>query len=79
MAVVENAEVLLPRISYPFTKTPTTLYAKAYLPDRKLTDFRFRIGLAAATLVGMPHPFASLYNIKFDPANPVAGIKERNG
>lgn len=64
----ENAQAL-PRISYPFTKTPTTLFANARSPDGNNTDNRFRIGLAAACLVGMPHPFASLSNINFDPAN----------
>ncbi len=70
----ENAEVL-PRLSYPFTKTPTTTFANARLPDGRKTDFRFRVGLAAACLTGMPHSFASLKNIKFDPANPKVGKK----
>lgn len=65
---VENAEVL-PRISYPFTKTPTTVFANAYLANRTKTDFRFRIGFASACLMGLPHAFASIDNVDFDPAN----------
>jgi hypothetical protein len=64
----ENAQAE-PKISYPFTKAPTTVYANAHLADGSKTDFRFRIGLAAASLLGMPHPFASLSSLKFDPAN----------
>jgi hypothetical protein len=67
----ENAQAL-PHISYPFTKTPTTVYANARNADGSKTDARFRIGLAAACLTGMPHPFASLGNLKFDPANVIA-------
>jgi len=66
----ENAQAL-PRISYPFTKTPTTLFANVRTLDGNNTDNRFRIGLAAACLTGMPHPFANLSNINFDPANAV--------
>lgn len=73
----ENAEAL-PRLSYPFTKTPTTVFANARLPDGRKTDFRFRVGFAAACLTGMPHPFATLKNIKFDPANPKPGKEEKN-
>ncbi|MDD5275480.1 MAG: hypothetical protein PHR16_05300 [Methylovulum sp.] len=73
----ENAEAI-PHISYPFTKTPTTIFANAKLPDGRKTDFRFRVGLAAACLTGMPHPFATLQNIKFDPANPKLGKEENN-
>jgi len=73
----ENAEAM-PRISYPFTKTPTSVFANAYLPDGRRTDFRFRVGLAAACLVGMPHPFASLDEDDFDPANPrLAGQRRK--
>jgi hypothetical protein len=71
---VENAEAI-PRISYPFTKAPTTVFTNAYLPSGAKTDFRFRVGLASACLVGMPHPFANLYNDKFDPENPAASTK----
>ncbi len=70
----ENAEAS-PRLSYPFTKTPTTTFANARQPNGRKTDFRFRVGLAAACLTGMPHPFASLKSIKFDPANPKTGQK----
>lgn len=65
---VDNAQTT-PAFSYPFTKTPTTLFAGDHLPNGGNTDFRFRIGLAAACLTGMPHPFASLKDIGFDPAN----------
>ncbi len=58
-----------PKFSYGFTKTATTLYANARLPDGSPTDFRFRVGLAADCLVGMPHPFLSLSDNGFDPAN----------
>lgn len=58
-----------PKFSYGFTKTATTLYANARLPDGSPTDFRFRVGLAADCLVGMPNPFLSLSDIDFDPAN----------
>jgi len=71
----ENAQAL-PRISYPFSKTPTTLYANAHTFDGNNTDNRFRIGLAAACLTGMPHPFASLSNINFDPANAALGTEK---
>ncbi|MDD5271538.1 MAG: hypothetical protein PHU14_02345 [Methylovulum sp.] len=75
---VENASGL-PHISYPFTKTPTTVYANARDSDGSKTDSRFRIGLAAACLTGMPHPFASLKNLKFDPANAKNNAEEDNG
>lgn len=65
---VEEARAT-PRYSYGFTKTPTTVYSKIRLPDGSPTDFHFRIGLAADCLVGMPHPFASIEDIAFDPAN----------
>ncbi|MGR8933320.1 MAG: hypothetical protein ACU837_02890 [Gammaproteobacteria bacterium] len=69
---VDNAEVL-PKVSYPFTKTPTTVFANAHLPNGKPTNFRFRVGFAAATLMGMPHPFANLDRDDFDPANAKLG------
>jgi len=59
----------LPRFSYGFTKAPTTVFSNAYLPDGSKTDFRFRVGLAANCMVGMPHPFASMNTTDFDPAN----------
>jgi len=68
----ENAEAL-PRYSYPFTKTPTTTFCNARLPNGSSTDFRFRIGLAAAVMVGVPHPFTCLNNEDFDPENPQVG------
>lgn len=64
----ENAEGQ-PRFSYPFTKTPTTTFAHVRLAGGKSADFRFRVGLAAAAMVGMPHLFASLSNDNYDPAN----------
>lgn len=71
---VENAEIK-PRFSYAFTKTPTTVFENAYLPNNESTDFRFRVGFAVACLVGMPHAFASLSHDEFDPANPT--VKNR--
>jgi len=65
-----------PKFSYGFSKTATTLYANARLPDGSPTDFRFRVGLAADCLVGMPHPFLSLSDIEFDPANETEKNKE---
>ncbi len=65
---VENAQAL-PKVSYPFTKGPTTVFANAYMPNGAKTDFRFRVGLASACLTSMPHAFASLKQGKFDPAN----------
>ncbi|MEY4769147.1 MAG: hypothetical protein RL637_1786 [Pseudomonadota bacterium] len=53
-----------PKFSYPFTKVPTSTYAQAYAPDGSSTDFRFRLGLAAASMVGMPHPFAQANEAK---------------
>lgn len=69
---VNNAEAL-PKVSYPFTKAPTTVFANNRMPDGSKTDFRFRIGFASACLLGMPHPFASLKNTRFDPANANTG------
>ncbi|MDP2902808.1 MAG: hypothetical protein Q8N96_06830 [Methylovulum sp.] len=74
----DNAEAS-PRASYPFTKTPTTVFANDRLPKGEKTDFRFRIGLASACLTGMPHPFASLYDISFDPENPKKQQKKETG
>jgi hypothetical protein len=71
----ENAEGL-PHASYPFSKTPTTVFANSRLSNGSKTDFRFRVGLASACLVGMPHPFANLYDINFDPENPKQTQKE---
>ncbi len=68
----ENAEAL-PRYSYPFTKTPTATFTNARLANGGSTDFRFRIGLAAAVMVGVPHPFTNLDNIDFEPDNPSIG------
>lgn len=61
-----------PAISYPFTKVPTTLFSHDYSLDSSgqatvNTDWRFRIGLASATLLNMPHPFASLTSADFSP------------
>jgi hypothetical protein len=56
--------------SYPFTKTPTTLYGNAYDTDGSPVNWRFRVGFATALITGMPHPFASLNDINFDPENP---------
>lgn len=72
----QNAGVL-PRASYPFTKTPTTVFSIAHRAGGGKTDSRFRVGLAAAVLTGSPHPFASLRDIKFDPANARATGIER--
>lgn len=66
----DNAEAQ-PQISYPFTKTPTTTFINYRLPDGSSTDFRFRIGLAAACLIGMPHPFVGINNDGFDPENAI--------
>jgi len=65
----ENVEQL-PKISYPLTKTPTTVYNNARLANGGNTDFRFRVGLASSCLVGMPHSFATMNVLKVDPANP---------
>jgi autotransporter-associated beta strand protein len=59
-----------PAFSYPFTKTPTTLYGHVYDTDGSNVDWRFRVGFAAALLTGMPHPFNSITDINFDPENP---------
>lgn len=74
---VNNAEGL-PKVSYPFTKTPTTVFANDHLPDGSKTDFRFRVGFATACLLGMPHPFASVDHVKFDPANAVGDEKSES-
>lgn len=55
----ENAQEQ-PRLSYPFTKTATTTYAGFRGPNGEDMDWRFRTGLAAACLTGMPHPFLNL-------------------
>lgn len=59
-----------PAFSYPFTKTPTTLFGHVLDTDGSTVDWRFRVGFAAALLTDMPHPFASVTDITFDPANP---------
>ena len=59
-----------PVFSYPFTKTPTTLFGHVLDTDGSTVDWRFRVGFAAALLTDMPHPFASVTDITFDPANP---------
>ncbi len=61
-----------PAISYPFTKTPTTLFGNAYDTDGSTVDWRFRTGFASALLTDMPHPFGSITDINFDPENPDA-------
>jgi hypothetical protein len=71
----ENAEAL-PRFSYPLTKTATTVFENVRLPNGKATDFRFRTGLAAAAMVGMPHPFVS-FNFAFDPDDADLASKEQ--
>lgn len=58
-----------PRYSYGFTKAPTTVFSGSREPDGASMDFHFRVGLAADCLVGMPHPFASIGDMAFDPAN----------
>lgn len=73
---VKNAEAQ-PQISYPFTKTATTIFSQDYLPNGSPTDFRFRVGFAAACLLGMPHPFAGLSSIDFDPENPSLNNKKK--
>ena len=65
----ENAE-FSPRVSYPFTKSTTTVFGNSYLLNGSKTDFHFRVGFASACLVGMPHPFAYLDSSNFDPQNP---------
>lgn len=49
-----------PKFSYGFTKIATTVFGDKHLPDGGKTDFRFRVGLASALMVGMPHPYAAL-------------------
>ena len=66
---VEN--VTLPvSFSYPFTKTSTTLFGNALDENGNPADWRFRTGFAAALLTGMPHPFAGIIDMNFDPENP---------
>jgi hypothetical protein len=61
-----------PAFSYAFTKTPTTLFGHVVDTNNNNAsyDWRFRVGFAAGLLTGMPHPFASVTDINFDPANP---------
>ncbi len=65
---VESAGAF-PRYSYGFTKAPTTVFSGSRKPDGSTMDSHFRVGLAADCLVGMPHPFASIGDMAFDPAN----------
>lgn len=63
-------------LSYPFTKTSTTVFANVYDPDAQgnltlKTDWHFRVGLASSVLLKMAHPFASLTSTEFDPDNPL--------
>jgi len=55
----EKAEGV-PQFSYGFTKIATTVFGDKYLDDGRKTNFRFRVGLASALMVGMPHPYAAL-------------------
>ena len=66
----ENAEAL-PRVSYPFSKTTTTVFANAHEPNGAKSDFHFRVGLAVAVMLGMPHPFSSIDSVDYDPSNDV--------
>lgn len=50
----------LPRLSYPYTKFSSDYFTKNNLKDKLSADSQFRIGLATATLMGMPHPFANI-------------------
>lgn len=59
-------------LSYPFTKTRTFLFGKVKDDDGTTGEWRFRVGFAAALLTGMPHPFNSITDLNFDPANPDA-------
>ncbi len=65
-----------PAFSYPFTKTTTTLFGDVTDDDGSSVDWHFRVGFAAALLTGMPHPFAGITDINFDPANPEANSEE---
>ena len=59
----------LPAFSYAFTKTTTTVFGNSY-ENGQPVDWHFRVGFAASLLAGMPHPFASITDINFDPENP---------
>lgn len=51
-----------PRLSYPYTKLGSKYFGsftKTNSKDKKNVNSQFRIGLATATLMGMPHPFAN--------------------
>ena len=48
-----------PTFSYPFTKTATYVFGGEYFEGRK-ADFRFRVGLASATIMGLPHTYAAM-------------------
>jgi hypothetical protein len=70
----------MPQFSYGFTKAPTTVFSKIRLSNGSRCDFRFRVGLAADCLVGMPHPYASVGDVAVDPATPRRnGTKEAFG
>ena len=67
-----NKVEALPAFSYPFSKTTTTLFGHVYDTDGSNVDCHFRVGFATALLTGMPHPFAGITDINFDPENPEA-------
>lgn len=56
--------------SYPFSKTTSTLFGNVYDEHGDSVDWHFRVGFASALLTGMPHPFASITDINFDPDDP---------
>ncbi len=68
---VDGTEAL-PAFSYPFSKTTSTLYGNVFETNGLSVDWHFRVGFASSLLTGMPHPFASITDINFDPANPEA-------
>jgi hypothetical protein len=71
------AEVEQPvAFSYPFSKTTSTLYGNVFDEGGGSVDWHFRVGFAAALLTGMPHPFASITDINFDPDDPEANSEE---
>ncbi|MCX6896818.1 MAG: hypothetical protein NTZ16_15280 [Verrucomicrobia bacterium] len=65
-----NNVVPVPAFTYAFSKTTTTLFGHVLDTDGSNVDWHFRVGFAASLLIGMPHPFASITDITFDPANP---------
>ncbi|MBN8215615.1 MAG: hypothetical protein J0L75_03195 [Spirochaetes bacterium] len=60
-----------PALSYGFTKTATTTFCGVRAEGGASLDYQFRIGLASACLLGMPHPFLLLTATRFDPANAI--------